>query len=342
MSPMSRPWPPWQLWRGVVRRPGPAAGLAAVAGLLALALWDPGWPARRAEHDMIAVLDITQSMNVADMPVGDDPAPVSRLARSKALLRQSLAQLPCGSRLGLAIFTEYRVLMLLAPMEVCDNYLELKSTLSAIASPMAWTGNSEIAKGVYSALAAAKTLPSHPAVVFFTDGQEAPPLDPGHRPVFNGKAGEIDGLIVGVGGDVPLPIPRQDPGGQPIGTWGADDVMQRARGRASSVENEGMVDDATASPALPGATPGKEHLSSLREAYLQLLARETRLRYHRLKDGEGLLAALQAPELAHEVDARRSLRVPAMLLALAGLLALYGWPLRRWLWPRQVGPRRSA
>lgn len=285
---------------------------------------------------MIAVLDVTQSMLVADMPVpeaGAEAPPVSRLARSRQLLLQALPSLPCGSRLGLAIFTEYRSLLLLAPMEVCDNYRELKTTLASLESRMAWSGNSEVAKGLYGALKASASLPSRPAVVFFTDGHEAPPVNPRHRPVFDGEPGEVAGLLVGVGGDQALPIPRQDPSGRPIGTWGAGDVLQvdpRSLGRGGSQGGERMVEEGGTVAPMPGATPGREHLSALREDYLKLLARESRLGYHRLRTAEALQAALLAPELAHEVDSRRSLRWPAALLALGLLLAML---LRQaWYW----------
>jgi len=329
------------------RGPGPAVNrgnalaLPVVAGLLLLALLDPGWTGRRPAHDLVAVLDVTQSMDVADMRVGDDPNPVSRLARSRGLLLQALARLPCGSRLGLGIFTEYRSLLLLAPLEVCEHYSELRATLSAIDGRMAWTGNSEVAKGLYSALNAAKALPSQPAVVFFTDGQESPPVDPRFRPEYTGKVGEVQGLVVGVGGDQPLPIPRHDPSGQPMGTWGAGDVLQRsprAGGRIGTSVDEPMAEgggDAgggASAPSMPGAVPGREHLSALRDAYLQLVARETGLRYHRLQDADGLLAALTAPALAHEVQARVSVRWPATLAALLGLLAFYAAPPLRAAW----------
>jgi mxaL protein len=330
-------------WRDGLQ-PGHRETLALwmAAGLLLLAWLNPGWTGRRQVLDLVAVLDITQSMDVADMNVGDDPTPVSRLTRSRQLLLQALPTLPCGSRVGLAIFSEYRSLLLLAPVEVCDNYRDLKQTLASIDGRMAWTGNSEIAKGLYNALEAAKSLPSLPAVVFFTDGQESPPIDARYRPHYKGQPGDVHGLLVGVGGDQPLPIPRHDPSGQPIGTWGVNDVPQndpRSAGRTgSSVGNEAMADSGAALPPLPGATPGREHLSALREAYLQLLARELKLGFHRLNGLDGLSAALRAPELTHEVDSRVSLRVPAALLALLLLLAVYAaplWPAVRRRWPHR-------
>src|SRR5207253_861479 len=145
--------------------------------------------------------------------------PVSRLAFAKKALRQSLLELPCGSKVGWAIFTEYRALLLIAPIEVCANLGELRSTLARIDAQMAWAGSSEIAKGLHSAIGIARDLPGKPSLVFVTDGQEAPPLHPRYRPAFDDKPGDVPGLIVGVGDLRPSPIPKTDPEGQPLGFW---------------------------------------------------------------------------------------------------------------------------
>jgi len=134
---------------------------------------------------------------------------------------------------------------------------------------MAWAGASEIAKGVNSGMEAVKALSDKPALVFLTDGHESPPVNPRYRPNFTVARGEVRGLLVGVGGDEPLPIPKFDPGGHAVGAWGADEVLQidpRSIGRGGSVGGEQMVEpeDATVK-ALPGVTPGTEHLSALRE-----------------------------------------------------------------------------
>ena len=164
-------------------------GFAALA--LAAALLNPGLTINRPLFDQVIVLDVTQSMGVTDMQQSGKP--VSRLAYVKHALRQSLLRLPCGSRVGWAIFTEYRSLLLLAPVEVCANLEELRSTLASIDSRMAWSGNSEIAKGLHSAIGIARQLPDKPSLVFITDGQEAPPIDPRHRRSFDDKPGRWRG-----------------------------------------------------------------------------------------------------------------------------------------------------
>jgi mxaL protein len=279
------------------------------------------------------MLDVTQSMNVTDMALDGQPA--SRLAYARQALRASLLQLPCGSRVGLGLFTEYRSFLLLAPVEVCANLQELRSTLDRIDGRMAWIGNSEVAKGLISGIGIAGQLPDKPSLVFVTDGHEAPPLNPRHRPRFDGKPGEVPGLVLGVGGLLPMPIPKTDPTGRPLGFWGADDVMQsdpQSRGRGASVSGETMADDGAAAAvpeALRGGKAGAEHLSALREGYLKLLAGELGLSYLRLEDTEGLVRALTAPPLARPVPAQADLRVPLALLALV-LLAWRHAPAAGW------------
>ena len=295
-----------------------AAALALAGSFLKL-----GVMLERARFEHVVVLDVTQSMNVTDERL--DGKPVSRLAFAKHALRESLPQLPCGSKLGWAIFTEYRSFLLLAPVEVCASLSELRSTLAQIDTRMAWAGNSEIAKGVHSGIGIAKLLPGTPSLIFITDGQEAPPLNPRYRPAFDDKPGEVAGLIVGVGDLVPSPIPKTDPEGRPLGFWRADEVMQtdpRSQGRGGSVGNEALVDDRAgdAAPAL-GAMPGTEHLSALREGYLRLLAGEQGMAFHRLESASGLAAAMASPALARATPVRVEGRFALAGLALCLLLA---------------------
>ncbi len=330
---------------GLRRRPGWRAPSRQAVLLAAAVLLGAGWLApaltwQRHRAHQVVVIDITQSMNVVDQPLAGPPGSVppqaappqaapgvptpalSRLAATKLALRQSLDSLPCGARLGWAIFTDNRSYLLTLPLEVCAHRAELRDTLAQIDGRMAWSGNSEVAKGLHSAIDIARQLPGRPAIVFVSDGHEAPPLSPRHRPHFDDRPGEVAGLIVGVGGAVPQAIPKTDSLGRPLGLWAGNEVLQtdpRSQGRGASVGGEALVDDAAADPPNAvglGATPGAEHLSSLREPYLQLLARENGLAYHRLQQPEALATALGAPALAQPVG------VPLPGRSLLGVLAL--------------------
>ena len=346
--------------------------LLLLAGLLLAAGWClPGLQWLQPRVNQMVVLDITQSMNVVDQPMADHssaaarpaglgrsglattqatgPTTLSRLAAAKLALRQVLDTLPCGSRLGWAIFTEHRSFLLLLPVEVCAHRAELRDTLAGIHPGMAWAGDSEIAKGLHSALGIAAKLPDQVSLVFVTDGHESPPLSPRHRPHSDDKPGAVAGVIVGVGGPLPAAIPKTDPQGRPLGQWSADEVQQtdpRSQGRGGSVAGEVLSEEGdargtglaatglgvTAVGAMGlGATPGSEHLSALREPYLQLLASERGLAYHRLQQPEALAQALRVPALVRPVAVPLQARAPLGWLALA-LLA----------WRQALGWRRGA
>lgn len=317
----------------------PLASLAGAALAIVATLFDPTLPMQRVRVEQVVVLDVTQSMNVPDEL--RDGKPVSRLDAAKRTLREALFELPCGSKIGWGLFTEYRSYLLLVPMEVCAHRTELLSTLAQIDGRMAWSGNSEIAKGLHSGIVIAKELPGVPAIVFVTDGHEAPPLNPRHRPRFDDKPGEVQGLIVGVGGLQPARIPKTDAIGRPLGFWRADDVLQidpRAKGRGGSVSGETMADgDGAAAPGAGrlGTTPGTEHLSSLREGYLQLLAGEQGLAFHRLRSGHELAEALTAPALSRPLSVRVDMRPVLAAIAMVLLALPYVAGLRR-------RPRRAA
>jgi mxaL protein len=314
--------------------------------LLAGALLSPGVPVTRPQVDAVAVIDITQSMNVPDQTLGGKP--VSRLSFAKAKLDRMLTELPCGSRLGWAIFTEYRSFLLLAPLEVCEHQRELRATLQGIDGRMAWAGASEVAKGLNSGMEMVQALEDRPAVVFLTDGQESPPVNPSYRPSFTVARGAVKGLVVGVGGDVALPIPKLDPEGRPQGEWSASDVLQvdpYSLGRGGSVTGEQLVDaqEAKTQP-MPGATPGSEHLSALREEYLRLLSGETGLAYLRLENDKGLAAALSAPRMTRDtattLDLRPWLGSGALLCVVVPLLMSVWGRLR--IRRRTAHPARTA
>jgi mxaL protein len=242
---------------------------------------------------------------VEDMQLGGDPA--TRLAFARESARRALRELPCGSRVGWAAFTEYRTLLLLAPIEVCANYNDLQATLAEIDGRIRWGNASEVAKGVFWAVRAARDLGKQTALVFLTDGQEAPPL--GALPRFDDvQAGEVRGWLVGVGGSVPLPIPRTGAQGERSGYWRAADVVQRE--------------------AADGQPRSHEHLSELREPHLRMLAGRTGLAYATLRDPAALAGLMRDPGLAKAVPVPVDLSsVPAALALL--LLALHFRPAGR-------------
>lgn len=227
--------------------------------LVMAALWLP--PIKRDVKimDALFVIDITDSMNVEDAPLGGET--VTRLEWAKEFTRRAFLDMPCGAHAGLAIFSESRSLVLMNPVEVCASYHDLTQMLNEFDPHMAWARSSEISKAVYTAIRQAKDIDPQPTIVFITDGHEAPPLHESLFPKFDGKPGEVHGVMVGIGGEDLLPIPKTNEEGEIEGFWAVNDVMHQdvyASLQADTTQN----------------VPQKrtEHLSSQKKAHLQTLA----------------------------------------------------------------------
>jgi mxaL protein len=259
-------------------------GLLAAAALLVFALFMPQFKVEREVYDYVVFFDVTQSMDVEDYDVGGTP--VSRLDYARDAMRRTLRGLPCGTRIGWGAFTEYRALLLLSPVEICENYSDLIKSLEQIDGRMRWANASEVGKGVYWSVRVALNTASKPDVIFISDGHEAPPLEPG-APIAmpdDVQPGQIRGLIVGAGSDAPLPIPRTDDDDRRVGYWGAHDVIQLVSPDGTRVVSS-------------------EQLSSLREAHLRAVAERVGFAYTRLTTPDSLATAMR--------DARFVRRAPA-------------------------------
>lgn len=300
--------------------------LALALALTLAALVVPALPVTRTGAEILMVVDITGSMNVRDY--AQDGKPVSRLDMAKAALRQLVADLPCGSRVALALFTEQQPFLLFAPIEVCADFAPLDGALAALDWRMAWEGDSRIAAGLHRAIAMAAGLGTD--LVFVTDGQETPPLPGGEPPPFDGRPGAVRGLIVGAGGYALSPIPRYDERGREKGFYGEADVTQENRfgPPPSDAESREGYNPRNA-PFGAAAARGTEHLSSVREPYLKRLAGATGLAYAHLDGAGGLDASVRAAvtprALKGSLDPRPILGILALVLMLATLCA--GLPL---------------
>ena len=272
--------------------------------LLAATFAHPTLSLKRMTYRYVLVFDITQSMNVVDQPVVHPTT--SRLEFAKQSAVEALTRLPCGSEVGIALFTGHRALLLIMPVEICANYREVSTIISGIDWRMAWEAKSEIAKGLYKSIGLMQQLGGSTRLMFFTDGQEAPVINPEVVPQFTGKAGEIAGMIVGIGGDKPLSIPKFDAHGQVKGYWQPADIAA-----AYSDTNDNLA-------------IGGEHLSALHESYLKELAVKTGLLYARLEDAAALgdqltTSALGIPKV-QTTDMRWLCALAALLIYLATYL----------------------
>lgn len=285
------------------------AMLAVALLALAATFTHPMMNLERPTFRYVYVFDISQSMNVMDVPGFEGS--ISRLDYAKQTAIDSLSSLPCGSEIGLALFTGHRAFLLITPIETCANYRELSAMVENISWRMTWKPRSEIAKGLFKSIKLLDQFESPTRVVFFTDGHEAPPINPELSPQFTGTENDIRGMIVGVGGDEPVRIPKFDKFGEEQGFWAADEVAHIDAYTQLSHAREGTT----------STVIGTEHLSSLREPYLKELAANTGLSYTRIGGGQNFTGAVKNTSLGLPKTSERDMR---WLFALLALVAFAG------------------
>lgn len=294
-----------------------AAAFVAVFATLVV----PRIALERDIYDVLAVIDITSSMNTRDVDASGTAE--SRLEAAKTALRAMLASLPCQSRLGLGIFTERQTFLLFDPVEVCANFAALDDSIAELNWRMGWEGNSYVAKGLFDAVEKAESLKTD--LIFFTDGHEAPPLPFSGLPPFVGKPGDVGGLIVGVGGNAMTPLTRYDDEGREAGTYGAQDLPQENRAGPPPPDAEQRPGyHPKWAPFGNAVVDNNEHMAFVRERHLHELSKVTGLSYVLLKPGESLLPALAHAVKPRPVTVASDVREYPAGLALLILTLLYG------------------
>ena len=109
------------------------AGLLLVVGFVS-----PPWTIEQDRFRHVIVFDITQSMNVADLRV--DGRPVSRLEEAKREATEAIADPPCGSEVGIALFTVASgIVPLITDLQLARSVVEaLRQKRPGSAQVVAW------------------------------------------------------------------------------------------------------------------------------------------------------------------------------------------------------------
>ncbi|PPC94156.1 MAG: hypothetical protein CTY33_05000 [Methylotenera sp.] len=283
--------------------------LIMALALLILALFRPTIPLKRDLHNYLFVVDVTQSMNTVDMPINGEPA--SRLAYMRHLLKNTIAELPCGTNVSLSVFSAESVALLFTPIEVCKNYDAIQDSVAHLEWRMAWRGNSRLRFGMQSVTAILSSLSAPAQVVFFTDGDEAPKLNATNKTDLSTWQGGQDWLIVGIGGDEPFPIPKLDSDNKVLGYWAYSNSIM-APSQVISEDSVGTRDDSIATDDY------NRYLSKLESAYLQELSAEIGARYKRATHSESLLSAMRdQPPAGHDTT-----RFPLDWLLILGAIGM--------------------
>jgi len=266
----------------------------------------PTLPIKQNVYHFLFVIDITQSMNARDYHLEGMPA--DRLSVVKQSLRRVLHDFPCGSRVGLGLFTAKNIMLLFEPIEVCRHFAVIDDVIAHVDWRMAWSADSNIERGLYAAIQKIKKLDDQTRLVFLTDGEQT--VSELHRPPLGKVANTVQGLIVGVGGLKPVPLPKLDQENRIIGYWLQNEVKrldhQPPTNRAAMKQNDRI------------------YRSLLHEAELKQLAGTLGLSYHRLATVERFSEALRSVDMADRrvvaTDIRWLLALSALILIVAAYL----------------------
>jgi mxaL protein len=250
---------------------------------LAIAMVNPKIPLSLNVNNYMFVIDITQSMNVKDMHM--NKRPISRLNYALQLISMSLKELPCGTKVSIALFANAEVVPLYVPIEICENFGVIQDTLKHLEWRMAWRGSSHLRLGLIDAGSVSLTLPEPTKIIFLTDGDEAAPLNAITKVDLQPMQGSSSWLLAGIGSQEPSPIPKFNSKDEIIGYWS----QYATKIEPSQIVNEDSVgkrDDSIASD------PREYYLSALREEYLKEVVSDINANYVRADLQTKFLAAI--------------------------------------------------
>ena len=227
---------------------------------LILGLINPKVNIERDIHNYIFVVDISQSMLTKDMTI--EGQKVSRLDYSKKLLQGIMDQLPCKTNVSIAMFAGVSVAATYTPINICDNYSAINSTIQHLDWRSVWSGNSRIREGLSNLARLIRSFPQSARVVFLTDGEEAPRLHTFNTRDLSQFQGETDWLMVGIGSEEGSAIPKYDSENQLIGFWSIDSFALQPGIAQISESNIGARNDSIA------FSESDRYISKLNEKYL--------------------------------------------------------------------------
>ena len=227
---------------------------------LILGLINPKLTIERDIHNYIFVVDISQSMLTKDMSI--EGQKVSRLDYSKKLLQGIMDQLPCKTNISVGMFAGVSVAATYTPINICDNYSAINSTIQHLDWRSVWSGNSRIREGLSNLARLIRSFPQSARVVFLTDGEEAPRLHTFNTRDLSQFQGETDWLMVGIGSEEGSAIPKYDSENQLIGFWSIDSFALQPGIAQISESNIGARNDSIA------FSESDRYISKLNEKYL--------------------------------------------------------------------------
>jgi mxaL protein len=293
-----------------------------LAAMALLPVWfEPHTQQDSTVQDTLFVIDISESMNVRDV---DYPRPHSdRLGLAKATVREAMSVLPCGSRMSVGLFAGDETVVLFEPLEVCRHYPAIEQVVMRLESRMRWIGDSWVIRALVSAIKEADKRKMN--LMMITDADEMPHHSAPRLTDLLEYKGKVKGLLVGVGGEAPQPVPRLggaliDGRQQITGYWTPEEAVIEGN-------HPNLLAYVKELPPGEQAPPGMldevgEHLSVFNRALLQACAEAADFDTAHIHHPQEIIKPLlqnkfQGSALA-ERDARWIFGLAAALLVLAG------------------------
>lgn len=280
--------------------------------LLTVALFKPTIPIKRNIYSYMLVADISQSMNVVDMPLKGKL--VSRMQYQQHLLHRIIGEMPCGTQVSIGLFAGVSVAALYTPIEVCQNFAAIEDTIDHLDWRNGWSGNSRVRESMVTMAKLIRSFPEPAQVVYFSDGEETPKLHIFNTRDLTGFQGGKDWLLVGIGGDKGTAIPKLDEKNQLIGYWSAESFAMQPGVAQIAQENIGAREDSVAS------SESDRYMSRLDEKYLISVAKEIGGNYVNGNSVQNILAAMKKQPPARREKAAFDLKW--IIAGIAGLVFL--------------------
>lgn len=289
-----------------------------LAGLALLPVWfEPRMTLDSVVQDTLFVIDISESMNVPDV---ESPHPqASRLELAKSAVRAGMASLPCGSRVSIGLFAGDEVVVLFEPLEVCRHFPSIEQVLDRLDTRMRWIGDSWIVRGISATVREAQKRQLN--MVLVSDGDEMPHHSAPRLNDLIEYKGKIKGVLWGVGGEAPLPVPKLDGSGQIIAYWTPEEAVLEG----NHPNLLAMVKELKPGEQAPAEIMGEvgEHLSAFNRPLMTGAAEAAGLDMRHLAAPAEAATSLRNSSYRRESPAERDARWLFGLTAV--MLALFGW-----------------
>lgn len=279
--------------------------------LLIIALFRPAIPLKHNIYSYLLIADISQSMNAIDMEI--DGKPATRIAHAQKLMHETVSSLPCGTKVSIGLFAGSSVAALYTPIEVCANFAAIQDTIDHLDWRTGWSGNSRVRHSLSSIAQVIRNFPEPAQVILITDGEEAPKLHAFNRKDLTNFQGADGWLLVGVGTEKGVAIPKLSDKNQVIGYWSNESFALQPGIAQVSESTLGTRNDNVAGEY-------DRYISKHDPEYLKSVAKEIGASYIYGGNSHTLINAMKAQKFSRRDVA--PFDISWILTSLAGLLLL--------------------